>query len=171
MGVLDGDIQHPFILNDYYETAPNDYTRGYVYFPLTGLSDGHHTIRVKAWDMNNNSGEGQVNFEVVNGNVVKVNNLMNYPNPFTDQTRFVFEHNHPDENLRAQILIYNTAGALVRTIDQSFMASGSRSIEMTWDGTSNNGAKLPSGIYVYRINISTDKGIQATAYQKLVLIR
>ena len=42
---------------------------------------------------------------------------------------------------------------------------------MTWDGTSNNGAKLPSGIYVYRINISTDKGIQATAYQKLVLIR
>lgn len=171
MGVLDGDIQHPFILNDYYETAPNDYTRGYVYFPLTGLSDGRHTIRVKAWDMNNNSGEGQVNFEVVNGNVVKVNNLMNYPNPFTDQTRFVFEHNHPDENLRAQILIYNTAGSLVRTIDQTFMASGSRSIEMTWDGTSNNGAKLPSGIYVYRINISTDKGIQATAYQKLVLIR
>ena len=171
VGILDDDIQHPFILNDYYETAPNDYTRGYVYFPLTGLSDGKHNIRVKGWDMKNNSGEGTVNFEVVNGKVVTVQNLMNYPNPFRDKTTFVFEHNHPDEDLKAQINIYSTAGYKVRTIEQNFLAEGSRSIELTWDGTDNNGAKLPSGIYVYRIIISTGKGIQTTAYQKLVLIR
>jgi hypothetical protein len=171
VGILDDDIQHPFTLNDYYETAPNDYTRGYVYFPLSGLSDGKHNIRVKGWDMKNNSGEGTVNFEVVNGKIVTVQNLMNYPNPFKDKTTFVFEHNHPDEDLKAQINIYSTSGYKVRTIEQDFLTEGSRSIELTWDGTDNNGAKLPSGIYVYRINISTDKGIQTTAYQKLVLIR
>ncbi len=44
--VLDGDDEHPFILNDYYETEPNTYQRGHASFPITGLSDGPHTILV-----------------------------------------------------------------------------------------------------------------------------
>lgn len=169
--VLDGNVATPYILNDYYETAPNDYTRGYVFFPISGLSEGKHTLRVKAWDMHNNSGEGIVNFEVAGGQVVKIYNLMNYPNPFSDKTHFVFEHNHPGEDLTVQIQIYSTSGYKVRTIKQDFIPNGSRSNEIVWDGTDNNGAKLPAGLYVYRLNLSTKKGIEASAYQKLVLIR
>lgn len=169
--VLDDNIGNPYILNDYYETAPNDYKRGFVYFPVTGLSEGKHTLRVKAWDMFNNSGEGVVHFEVVNGGVVRIQNLMNYPNPFSDKTHFVFEHNHPAENLKVQINIYSTAGRLVRTINENFTPDGSRSNEITWDATDNNGAKLPAGVYVYKLSLATEKGIEATAYQKLVLIR
>lgn len=169
--VLDDDVANPYILNDYYETAPNDYMRGYVSFPVTGLAEGKHTLRVKAWDMFNNSGEGLVNFEVVNGQVMAIQNLMNYPNPFTDKTHFVFEHNHPGDDLSVQINIYSTSGYLVRTLGQDFTPNGSRSNEIIWDGTDNNGAKLPTGLYVYRLNLSTSKGIHATAYQKLVLVR
>ena len=169
--VLDGDLQNPYILNDYYETAPNTYRRGYVYFPVTGLSNGKHSLRIKAWDVNNNSGEGVVNFEVVDGAIVKVNNLSNYPNPFSDNTHFVFEHNHPDEALDVSINIYSTSGSLVRKIRQSFTPSGSRSTEITWDGTDDNGAKIPSGLYVYRLDLATSSGIHESAYQKLVIIR
>ncbi len=169
--VLDGAVDKPYVLNDYYETAADDYRRGYVNFPITGLSDGLHTLRVKAWDVNNNSGEGVVNFIVYNGQVMKVEKLMNYPNPFSDKTHFLFEHNHPDEPLTARILIYNTAGALVCALEQDFTPNGSRTNELTWDGTGSNGAKLPAGLYVYKLNISTEQGISATAYQKLVLLR
>ncbi|RYZ56066.1 MAG: type IX secretion system sortase PorU, partial [Sphingobacteriales bacterium] len=169
--VLDENIEIPYILNDYYETAPNDFMRGYVRFPINGLADGRHSIRVKAWDMNNNSGEGTVNFEVVNGSVMQVQNLMNYPNPFSDRTHFVFDHNHPDEALRVDIHIFSTSGVLVRTISEDYTPAASRSGDITWDGTDNNGAKLPSGIYVYKISLSTEKGIQAVAHQKLVLVR
>ncbi|HRO42492.1 MAG TPA: type IX secretion system sortase PorU [Flavipsychrobacter sp.] len=169
--VLDDDMANPYLLNDYYETAPNDYKRGYAFFPVSGLSDGKHTLRVKAWDMHNNSGEGVVHFEVAGGQVVRIQNLMNYPNPFSDKTHFVFEHNHPGDDLTVQINIYSTAGYSVRTLTQDFTPSGSRSNEIVWDGTDNNGAKLPAGLYVYRLILSTKKGIQATAYQKLVLIR
>ncbi len=171
IAVLDDNIQSPYVLNDYYETAPNDFTRGYVNFPITGLSEGRHTLRVKAWDVNNNSGEGVVNFEVVNGGVVKLQNLMNYPNPFTDVTHFVFEHNRPDEKLNVQLNIYSSSGYMVRAFKETFTPSGSRSNEITWDGTGDNGAKLPAGVYVYKINIATERGIQSTAYQKLVLVR
>lgn len=169
--VLDDNIAQPYTLNDYYETAPNDYKRGYVTFPVTGLPDGEHYFTVKAWDVYNNSGEGTVHFVVVNGNVVKVDNLMNYPNPFSDITHFVFEHNHPNETLKAQLRIYNLAGSLVRSIDRDFAPEGSRSHEITWDGTDNNGAKLPSAMYVYRLTLSTSAGIQSTAYQKVILQR
>ena len=169
--VLDGNTDAPYILNDYYESAPNTYQRGYVSFPINGLADGSHTLTVKAWDVNNNVGEGSVNFIVVDGKVMDIQNLMNYPNPFSGSTNFVFEHNHPDELLDVNLYIYNTGGSLVKKIQQTFTPTGSRSNEISWDGTDNNGARLPSGVYVYRLNISTETGFQSTAYQKLVIVR
>lgn len=168
---LDGNIQDPFVMNDYYETAPNTYKKGYVNFPLSNLTEGIHRITVKAWDVNNNSGEGSVDFEVVNGNIVKVQHLYSYPNPFKDKTHFVFEHNHPDEPLTVEINIYNTSGSFMRNIKQNFLPTGSRSNEIVWDGTDNNGAMLPSGVYIYRVKVATEKGIETMAYQKLVIVR
>ena len=169
--VLDGNVETPYILNDYYETAPNTYQRGYVTFPLSGLADGPHVITVTAWDVNDNVGYGTVNFTVVDGQVVDIQNLMNYPNPFSNTTNFVFEYNQPNEQINVTISIYNTAGEFVKKIEQTLISGGSRNNEISWDGSDNNGAKLPSGVYVYRLNIATETGFQSSAYQKLVIVR
>jgi hypothetical protein len=169
--VLDGNIEQPYILNDYYETEANTYQRGFVTFPINGLANGKHTLKIKAWDVNNNSGEGSVDFIVLDGKVMGIENLMNYPNPFNGETHFVFEHNHPGEELEVNINIFNAAGALVRSIERKFTPSGSRSPEITWDGTDNQGIRLPSGVYVYRTEMTTDKGYRSGAYQKLVITR
>ena len=169
--ILDGNVEQPYILNDYYETFPNTYQRGFVSFPINGLSDGRHTIKVRAWDVNDNTGEGSVDFMVIDGSVVDIQNLMNYPNPFGNTTHFVFEHNHPDEQLEVTISIYNVSGSLVKTIKETFTPSGSRSNEITWDGTGDNGGRLASGVYVYRLNIATETGFKSSAYQKLVIVR
>lgn len=169
--VLDNNVQNPYILNDFYETLPNTYQHGFASFPVTGLSVGKHTLTVKAWDVNDNSGTGTVEFEVIDSNVVKVLNISTYPNPFRDVTHFVFDHNHPGEQLDVNINIYNTSGVLVRNLEGSFVATGSRSADITWDGTGNSGAPLPSGVYLCRIKVATQKGIEDLAYQKVVLIR
>ena len=169
--VLDDNVELPYLLNDYYETEPNTYQRGHLSFPLTGLANGRHTITVRAWDVNDNMGLGKVDFVVVDGQVVDISNLANYPNPFSNTTHFVFEHNHPDELLDVQINIYSAAGALVKEIKDSFTPVGSRTAELTWDGTDNSNTRLPSGIYIYRVNISTPKGFKSSAYQKLVIVR
>ncbi|MBX2907040.1 MAG: type IX secretion system sortase PorU [Taibaiella sp.] len=171
IGVLDGNIEQPYILNDFYETAPNTYQRGYITFPINGLANGKHTIRVQAWDVNNNTGEGSVDFIVVDGKVVGIENLMNYPNPFNNTTHFVFEHNHPAEVLDIRLMIYDAAGRTVREINEQFTPLGSRTNEITWDGTDNSGTRLPSGMYVYRMMLKTEQGFQSTAYQKLVIAR
>jgi hypothetical protein len=169
--VLDDNVDAPYILNNYYQTLPNTYQHGFVSFPISGLADGRHSIRVKAWDVNDNTGEGTVDFTVIDGKVLDIQQLGNYPNPFTGTTHFVFEHNHPEELLDAQIEIYTTSGALVKHIHETYTPGGSRSADITWDGTDEGGNKLPSGVYVYRLNISTDKGYKSTAYQKLVIVR
>jgi hypothetical protein len=169
--VLDGDAENPYVLNDYYETAPNTYQVGYARFPISGLSNGRHRIVVKAWDVNNNTGTGTVDFVVVDGAVVAIDNLGNYPNPFSTNTHFVYEHNHPEEQLDVAINIYNTAGTLVRELRETIQPSGSRTADVMWDGSDNGGNPLPSGVYVYKLNIKTDKGYTNTAYQKLVIVR
>lgn len=171
IAVLDENVSEQYVMNDYYETAPNTFRRGYVSFPVYDIPEGRHRFTVKAWDVNNNSGAGTVDFVVKEGNVVAVQQLMNYPNPFSDKTHFVFEHNRPNENLTAEINIYNTAGKLVRKIRQDFTAGVSRSNEITWDGTGENGVLLPSGVYIYRMKIETAQGIEDMAYQKLVIVR
>ena len=171
VATLDENIEVPFVLNDYYETAPNTYQLGYVNFPMNGLTDGIHSIRIKAWDVYNNSGEGKTLFEVVNGQIVKMRNIYNYPNPFNNITHFVFEHNHPNEKLKATINIFNTIGGLMRTIEQEFTPTGSNTAEITWDGTGNGGEKLAPGVYPYRIRIATEKNIEDLGYQKVIFTR
>ncbi len=171
IAVLNGDLANAYVLNDYYESAPNTYQRGTVSFPLVNLPEGRHRITVRAWDMNNNSGTGHVDFEVRGGQVMALQNLMNYPNPFRERTYFRFEHNHPDENLKAEINIYNSAGAKVRQIRQNFRPTGSHSQEISWDGRADNGAILPSGVYIYHMKILVNEKIETSAYQKLVILR
>jgi hypothetical protein len=171
IAILDDKNETPYLLNDYYETDPNTYKHGTLSFPLTNLSNGRHTIRVRAWDVNDNMGEGTVDFMVVDGSVMDITNLMTYPNPFSNSTHFSFEHNHPDEQLDTHIEIYNTSGALAKEIHEIFTPTGSRSHEIIWDGRDNSGRLLPSGVYIYRLNVSTDKGFKSSAYQKLVIVR
>lgn len=170
VAILDDDVQNQFILNDYYQTEQNDYSKGYVYFPLYNLPEGKHTIRVKAWDAHNNSGEGTVTFEVRGKGSGVIGDLYNYPNPFFDKTTFVIQHNQEGEGIELDINIYTTSGALVRTIKNKLTATGNRT-EVQWDGTGNNGSVLTKGMYIYKVHLKTAKGITATAHQKLVLMR
>jgi hypothetical protein len=171
IAVLDDDEQHPFVLNDYYETETGTYKKGIIKFPMKNLAPGMHNIKVKAWDINNNSGEGRVDFSVVDGSETELGNVFNYPNPFNDVTTFSFEHNHPNENLEVQIDILSTTGQLIHQIKENIQATGSRTASITWDTKSSFGVSVASGMYVYRISITTPNGQSAAAYQKLIIVR
>jgi len=170
VAILDDDIQNPFNLNNLYEPEEGDYRNGTVSFQLQNLPEGVHTIRVKAWDVYNNSGEGTVTFEVKNKDKGFISDLYNYPNPVYNSTHFVFQHNQEAEDIEVTLQIFTAAGRLVKTIKENLHTTGNRT-ELTWDGLGEGGAPLPKGVYFYRLHAVTSKGISATAYQKLVLLR
>ena len=116
--IIDEEGQNPIMLNEYYESAVNNYQEGQVRYPLSEISEGLHTLTVKAWDVNNNSGKGYTEFVVASSAELALDHVLNYPNPFTDHTAFWFEHNHPNEPLTVTVQIFTVSGKLLKTIRQ-----------------------------------------------------
>ena len=71
----------------------------------------------------------------------------NYPNPFNPATEIEFAV--PDPTV-VRIRIFNIAGQLVRTVADGHYDIGSHHVK--WDGKSNTGNSVSSGIYIYRMD-------------------
>ena len=97
--MLDNNSNQIFNLNNYYEADLDQYGQGFARFQLPELEPGIHTLKIKAWDVLNNSSEFILDFSVVNDDELVIDHVLNYPNPFTTKTQFWFEHNKPGQDL------------------------------------------------------------------------
>ena len=172
VGILDGDTTNPIILNDYYQTELNDFTKGKVNYKLRNLSVGPHTLKIKAWDTYNNSSETTLNFVVVSDAILNLENVLNYPNPFVNYTEFWFNHNKPNETLEVQVQIFTVSGKLVKTINQNVITTGNLARNITWNGLDDFGNKIGKGVYIYKLKVkSTTSNLVSEKYEKLVILQ
>ena len=171
IGVLDGDETKPYIMNDYYQTELNDYTKGRVYFPFRNLAVGLHTITFKAWDVYNNPITAEIQFVVVGNDSITLDHVLNYPNPFVSYTEFWFSHNKPFEPLEVQVQVMTITGKIVWTKNQTIITDGFLSREITWDGKDDFGDRIGKGVYVYKLTVkSTLSNKKAEKIEKLVIL-
>jgi spore coat protein A len=70
----------------------------------------------------------------------------NSPNPFNPMTNIVFRLT---ASANVDLRIYNVRGEAVRTLARGTFPEGEH--VLTWDGRSDSGASLPSGIYFYQL--------------------
>lgn len=174
--VLDNDDKNSIVLNDFYSALIDDYTQGEVRYPLSGLTPGHHTLRVRAWDVANNPGEAEITFLVVKDESAILKHVLNYPNPFYDRTWFQFEHNKAGTMMDIRIDIHALDGRLVRSLEQKgYLATGYRVEGIEWDGHSQTGNPLSAGMYVYKMYITCHEGGKTVRMEspagKLVLLQ
>jgi hypothetical protein len=177
-GVLDDDTQNAILLNDFYEAELDDYRRGTVRYPLSKLDDGLHSIRVKAWDVANNSSEGYTEFIVASSPTVALQRVLNYPNPFTDRTCFQFDHNLANQEIDVLIQIFTISGRLVKTIEHTMFTDGAirRDDCIPWDGRDDYGDRLARGVYLYQVKVRANAPGSAalsgeSKFEKLVLLK
>ncbi|HEY8897903.1 MAG TPA: FlgD immunoglobulin-like domain containing protein [Niastella sp.] len=83
-----------------------------------------------------------------------ISNVLNYPNPFSTSTAFVFTITGSEvpQNVRIQIL--TVTGKIVREITMNELGPlhiGRNITEFKWDGTDQYGQKLGNGVYLYRV--------------------
>lgn len=176
--VLDDDTQNTFLLNDFFQAELDDYRRGEVRFPLNDLEEGLHTLRVKAWDVANNSAEGYTEFLVTSSEEFILNHVLNYPNPFTDRTCFQFDHNNANQDLEVMVQIYTVSGRLVKTLQANIFSDGAIRQDdcIEWDGRDDYGGRLARGVYLYKVRVrSNTPGLDPITgesdFQKLVLLK
>ncbi|HET6767977.1 MAG TPA: type IX secretion system sortase PorU [Chitinophagaceae bacterium] len=168
--ILDNNSNQLFNLNDSYEADLDKYGQGYARFQMPELEPGIHTLRIKVWDVLNNSSEYILDFSVVNDEDLVIDHVLNYPNPFTTKTQFWFEHNKPGQDLLVQIHIFSLSGKVVKRIEKTINTFGNRSTEVDWDGRDDFGDKIGRGVYIYRIKVHCNGSKPRTVTEKLVIL-
>ncbi|RPD50725.1 C25 family cysteine peptidase [Paracnuella aquatica] len=117
--------------------------------------DGEYELIVAGEDRSGNkagNADYRVQFQVINKPMIS--NMLNYPNPFTTSTAFVFTLTGTEipQNLKIQIL--TVTGKVVREITRQELGPlriGRNITEFKWDGTDQFGQKLANGVYLYRV--------------------
>jgi flagellar hook assembly protein FlgD len=142
-----------------------------VKYKLSELSEGPHTLTLKAWDINGNSSTSVTDFVVSNSSTLALDRVLNYPNPFSTNTSFYFEHNKPCTGMTIQVQIFTVSGKLIRTLSDYQICDGYRNNPLTWDGKDDFGDKIGQGAYIYRLKIRTADGETAEKIEKLVILR
>ena len=85
----------------------------------------------------------------------------NYPNPFNAETQIAYTLSEVGP---VELAIYNVWGQRVRTLVQGVQATGR--YQIAWDGRSDSGAALASGVYLSRL--ASEQGVRV---RRLVLIK
>lgn len=121
----------------------------------TLADDGIYTIDVSATDKSlNASGKYnyKIQFEVINKSTIT--EVLNYPNPFSTATRFVFTLTGNEIPTHMKIQIMTISGKIVREIMLNELGNihvGRNITEYAWDGKDEFGDQLANGLYLYRV--------------------
>ncbi|MFC1563937.1 type IX secretion system sortase PorU [candidate division KSB1 bacterium] len=158
-------------LSRYFEYNEGSYTEGEAVYILSGLTPGTHTVSVRAWDSYNNSSKfmGAVNISADDRLIVE--KVMNYPNPFNDETQFTCQIN---TSAVVTIKIYTLRGRLIKTLGNQHTGSSSFFVSDLWDGRDEDGDLAANGTYLYKLIVKADVNgdrQQVEKLGKLVIMR
>ncbi len=169
----DGSLHPCYFNNDTVRFTPADTTRSgsgntaqvdfSPYFPV----DGTYELVVTGRDPGGNSAGTvayRVSFQIINKPMIS--NLLNYPNPFTTSTAFVFTLTGTEIPSQLKIEIMTITGKIVRVITREEVGPlhiGRNITQYKWNGTDQYGQKLANGIYLYRV-VASLEGTKMTLY-------
>ncbi len=165
---LDNNTSQAINLNANYVASDGSFSRGIVTYPFQNLPAGKHSLKLRVWDLYNNSSTAKIEFVVEPAGKVIIQKLRNYPNPAIGSSRFIFDHNLAGEQLHVEISIFQMDGKLVKIIKKDIVPSGFNSGGIYWDGTGNSGEKLDRGVYIYKVKVTLPSGISRVLQSKMI---
>jgi flagellar hook assembly protein FlgD len=91
----------------------------------------------------------------------------NYPNPFNPSTAIPFEIS---ENAFVTLEVYDVLGREIQTLINQDLSAGAYTVR--WDGQSDIGLPVPSGMYFVRLTAIEESGTRSfAATRKIVLLK
>jgi hypothetical protein len=91
----------------------------------------------------------------------KLSLSQNYPNPFNPETQINFT---VPNFAPVKIEVFNVLGQKIKTLVNGEYQAGQ--YRVVWDGTDQNGEKVSSGIYMYRLQVDSQ-----TESRKMILAK
>lgn len=167
--IIDGEMAKTYILNDNFVYDFGSYTKGSTYYNIPELAPGKHKLQFKAWDIFNNSSVAELTFNVVNGLQPNCFSISCTDNPATTGTTFIINHDRAGSQMDVEIEVMDMSGRpLWRHTETGASTTGAYTVD--WDLTSDIGGRLQTGIYLYRVRLSSDGSSKVSKARKLIII-
>lgn len=168
--VLNDDESNPIDLTNYFVgDLDSGGKSGIITYNFSKFNPGEYKIKIKAWDVFNNSSVSETLFTVVESNTLVVKDVVNYPNPFSSNTTFTFQHNLT-KTINARIKIYTVSGRLIKQLENTNI--GDKFVRIDWDGRDEDGNSIANGTYLYKLIVETvDKEYTQDVLGKLSIVR
>lgn len=164
------DAERIIIVNDYFKPELNSYQAGSVEYPFEELPPGRHTLSLKVWDVYNNSKDAYTEFEVAENKEIQLSNVLNYPNPFSSNTAFHFDHNKAGQYLTANLIIATVSGKVIKSITQDIPNAPAHSSDILWDAKDDYGDRIGRGVYIYTLKVRAEDGSTFSKTEKLYIV-
>jgi hypothetical protein len=159
----DGSL-HPYYFNSDTlrftpATSSADNTASIDFFPIFSHQidpqGDEYTLIVTGSDKSGNP-SGTIQYQVTFKIITKamISNMLNYPNPFTTSTAFVFTITGSDVPQNIKIQVLTITGKIVREITRDELGPlhvGRNITEFKWDGTDMYHQRLANGVYLYHV--------------------
>lgn len=169
-GILDDNENTPIDFSNYFiGDLDSGGKSGVIHYNFTNISIGIHKLKIKAWDIFNNPTIEEITFEVVNSGDLVLKDVYNYPNPFSGNTNFTFQHNFT-EPIDVKIKIYTINGRMIREINAYNVTD--RFARIPWDGRDEDGNRIANGTYLYKLIIKNEQnGFNKSYLGKISVLR
>jgi len=168
--IVDGDMLKTYNLNSYFSYDFGDYRSGRLGFSIPELSEGHHKLLFRAWDVLNNSSTAELDFEVrkdAGPNCLDVKCRRNKDN---NNYTFTITHDRAGSNINIQLDIYDTAGRHLWIYNESGISSGD-TYTFDWNQSVDGGRVLQTGVYIFKVSLSSDGGDQSSKAIKQIITK
>ena len=167
--VIDGQTAMTYNLNSYFSYDFGDYRSGRVSFSIPELTEGHHQLRFRAWDVLNNSSTAVLDFEVVRNLTPGSVSVDCTRNPATTSTTFIVTHDRAGSELDVWLDIYDMAGRQLWRHHETGVSTGN-TYTFDWDLCVDGGRRLQTGVYLYRVTVGSDGGEATSKARKLIIL-
>jgi len=146
---IDNDASQTYVLNEYFVPEGEGSTAGSISYRLSELSEGEHTISLRAWDFINNSSKQTIRFTVVKDLAPQIYTLSAYPSPIgkNEVLTIRIRHDRPDDVISANVTLYNAVGEIVGNHQQT--GANEMALDLSLFG-------IDTGVYLYKVQIQAN---------------
>ncbi len=168
--IIDGDMNKTYSLNDYFQYDFGSYTKGTLGYSIPALDYGQHHLLFRAWDVLNNSSTAELDFNVVKGLEPIFSAVDCTPNPATTKTTFRITHDRANSPMDVVIDIFDISGRHLWSYNELGTYSNN-TISIDWDLCTYGGRRLHTGVYLYRVRLSSDGSSYISKANKLIVLQ
>lgn len=166
--IIDGKMEMTYSLNENFQYDFGSYTSGSTYYNIPQLDEGPHKLQFRAWDILNNYSTAELTFNVVTGQKPSFS-IGCTNNPARESTTFIISHDRSGAELGVIIDVFDVSGRLLWRHEESGV-SDTGTYTVPWDLTIDGGSRLQTGVYLYRVHLTSEGATRISKAKKLIVV-